>query len=139
MSRLSPGACQGWRRFRQSPCTTPQDTLMTRFGVARHSAKLIGALCLSLWLLLGASSAQLKIKLPAPTPEIETVLSEGRTLETQNRWSEAVSLYEEASRKTPGQPALEERLDLAKLHYDIGRRYADSTFRKNLVTLSENE
>jgi carboxyl-terminal processing protease len=112
---------------------------MTRFGVARHSAKLIGALCLSLWLLLGASSAQLKIKLPAPTPEIETVLSEGRTLETQNRWSEAVSLYEEASRKTPGQPALEERLDLAKLHYDIGRRYADSTFRKNLVTLSENE
>ncbi|MEX2142502.1 MAG: S41 family peptidase [Pirellulales bacterium] len=112
---------------------------MTRFGVARHRAKFFGVLCLSLWLLVGASSAQLKIKLPAPTPELETVLSEGRTLETQNRWSEAVSLYEEASRKTPGQPALEERLDLAKLHYDIARRYADSTFRKNLVTLSDSE
>jgi carboxyl-terminal processing protease len=112
---------------------------MTRFGVARHSAKLVGALCLSLWLLVGASSAQLKIKLPAPAPELETVLSEGRALETQNRWSEAVSFYEEASRKNPGQPALEERLDLAKVHYDIGRRYADSTFRKNLVTLSESE
>ena len=112
---------------------------MTRLGVARHSAKLFGALCLSLWLLVGTSSAQLKIKLPAAAPELETVLSEGRQLETQNRWSEAVSLYEEASRKTPGQPALEQRLDLAKLHYDIGRRYADSTFRKNLVTLSESE
>ncbi|MEX2015122.1 MAG: hypothetical protein WD873_00705, partial [Candidatus Hydrogenedentales bacterium] len=112
---------------------------MTRFGVARPSAKLFGAWCLSFWLLVGASSAQLRIKLPAPTPELETVLSEGRELETQNRWSEAVSLYEEAARKNPAQPALEERLDLAKLHHDIARRYADSTFRKNLVTLSESE
>jgi carboxyl-terminal processing protease len=112
---------------------------MTRSGVVRNSAKLAGALCLAIWLLIGASSAQLTIKLPAPTPELETVLTEGRALETQNRWSEAVSLYEEAARKAPGEPALEERLDLAKLHYDIGRRYADSTFRKSLVTLSESE
>ncbi len=111
---------------------------MKRFGVAHTSAKLFGALCF-VWLLVGASSAQLKIQPPAGTPEVETVLSEGRALETQNRWSEAVSLYEDAARKNPGLPTLEERLDLAKLHYDVGRRYADSTFRKNLVTLSESD
>ena len=112
---------------------------MTRFAV-RQLARFFGALGLSFWLsgpdIAGAGH---RSRLPASTPELETVLTEGRELETQRRWSEAVSLYEEASRKNPGQPALEERLDLAKIHYDIGRRYADTTFRKNLVTLSESE
>jgi len=110
---------------------------MTR--AVRHCARFFGALSLSFWLLVGVSPAQVKLRLPESTAELETVLSEGRELETQRRWSEAVSLYEEASRKIPDQPALEERLDLAKIHFDVGRRYADPTFRKNLLTLSESE
>jgi carboxyl-terminal processing protease len=144
---------------------------MTRFGVARSSAKLAGVFLVALSVLVAASPGQLKIKLPestaqpsaaqtsnaqplaqpeaataqvqiklpVSTAELETVLTQGRELETQRRWSEAVSLYEEASRKIPGQPALEERLDLAKIHYDVARRYADTSFRKNVVTLSESE
>jgi carboxyl-terminal processing protease len=142
---------------------------MTRFRVARASAKLASVFLVALSVLVAASPAQLKIrlpeaaepaaqpsaaqsaaqpgaetaqvqiKLPVSTAELETVLTQGRELETQRRWSEAVSLYEEATRKIPGQPALEERLDLAKIHYDVGRRYADTSFRKSLVTLSESE
>ena len=130
---------------------------MKRFGVARHSARCLGVVWLLLSFLAVSSSAQLrfkepasaseasaltaqvKIKVPTTGPELETVLSQGRKLETERRWSEAVSLYEEFSRKNPGESALEARLDLAKIHYDVGRRYADSTFRKNLATLSESE
>jgi carboxyl-terminal processing protease len=110
---------------------------MTR--AVRNCAGFFGALSLSFSILVGISPSQVKVRLPESTAELETVLSEGRELETQRRWSEAVTLYEEASRKIPGQPALEERLDLAKIHYDVGRRYADPTFQKNLLTLSESE
>jgi carboxyl-terminal processing protease len=89
--------------------------------------------------LAAGSAAQVTIKVPVSTAELDTVLTQGRELETQRRWSEALSLYEEASRRNPGQPALEERLDLAKIHYDVGRRYADATFRKSVLTLSESE
>jgi carboxyl-terminal processing protease len=138
---------------------------MTRFGVVRSSARIASVFLVALSALVaaspgqlkiklpeaaieataqsapqpGAETAQVKIKLPVSTAELETVLTQGRELETQRRWSEAVSLYEEATRKIPGQPALEERLDLAKIHYDVARRYADTSFRKNLVTLSESE
>jgi hypothetical protein len=129
---------------------------MTRFGVARASAKLASVFLVALSVLVAASqaqsqlkiklpdasarptvqpsaqpaaqpsaeTAQVQIKLPISTAELETVLTQGRELETQRRWSEAVSLYEEATRKLPGQPALEERLDLAKIHYDVARRSA---------------
>jgi carboxyl-terminal processing protease len=60
-------------------------------------------------------------------------------LETQRRWAEAFALYEEAARKTPGQPDLERRLDIAKLHFDVARRYTDSSFRKSVSALTDGE
>ena len=98
---------------------------MTSIGLARPPSLLASlGLVVSVW--PRRSAARSAISVPASTPELETVLGEGRELETQRRWGEAVTLYEEASRRNPGQPALEERLDLAKIHYDIGRRYADA-------------
>ncbi|HEY2827231.1 MAG TPA: S41 family peptidase [Pirellulales bacterium] len=77
---------------------------------------------------------------PASTA-VASVLDQGRTLESQHRWAEAYALYEDISRQTYGQsqPELDQRLDLAKMHFDIGRRYADSTFRRNVASLSDNE
>jgi len=62
----------------------------------------------------------------APTA-VASVLEQGRTLETQRRWAEAFALYEDTARLNYGQtlPELEQRLDVAKMHFDIGRRYAD--------------
>jgi carboxyl-terminal processing protease len=71
--------------------------------------------------------------------EIAELLDKGRELEGQRRWGEAFALYEDAARKTPGQPDLERRLDFAKLHFDVGRRYSDSSFRKSVTTLADAE
>jgi carboxyl-terminal processing protease len=95
-----------------------------------------------------SASAQTQVRIPsaaaAPVStiagtELAELLDKGRELETQRRWAEAFALYEEAARKTPGQPDLERRLDLAKLHFDISRRYADSSFRRSVTTLADAE
>jgi carboxyl-terminal processing protease len=76
----------------------------------------------------------------APTA-VASVLDQGRTLESQHRWAEAYALYEDTSRQNYGQsqPELDQRLDLAKMHFDIGRRYADASFRRNVAALSDTE
>ncbi len=74
---------------------------------------------------------------PAAPTVVAEVLEQGRTLESQHRWPEAFALYGDAARKNPGQPELEQRLDVAKLHFDIGRRYNDATFRNSLTALSD--
>lgn len=112
---------------------------MTQLGVATHCARLLGLFLSLLLVSAAAAQSQIAIRIPTSTPEVETILAQGRELETQRRWGEAVSLYEEASRRNPGLTALEDRLDLAKIHYDLGRRYADSSFRKSVTTLSEQE
>jgi carboxyl-terminal processing protease len=111
---------------------------MTRNGHPPRR-RLFGIVVVSLSLLTAAALGQVSIRVPQTVAEVDTVLSEGRELETQRRWGEAVTLYEEASRRNPGQHALEQRLDLAKVHYDIGRRYADSTYRQQLMKLSEQQ
>ncbi len=78
--------------------------------------------------------------LPAASPElVAETLEQGRTLEQERRWGEAFALYEDAARQNPGQPDLEQRLDVAKLHFDIGRRYADASFRRAVAMQAEAE
>ncbi len=76
---------------------------------------------------------------PSTTPELEKLLEKGKELETQRRWGEALTLYEEATRKNPGQIVLEERLELSRINYDLARRYADASFRNTLLKLTEAE
>ncbi|MDZ4820850.1 MAG: S41 family peptidase [Planctomycetota bacterium] len=109
-------------------------------GVFKRRFDIAIALLLLLLLQPGVASAQLQIKLPpAATGELETVLRKGREFESQQRWADALNLYEDFARKNPNQPALVERLDLAKVHYDLARRYSDSTFCRNIKSLSEND
>src|SRR6476620_1397619 len=91
----------------------------------------VGLLTLVLWILAlavpQASAQQQVYKLPpSTTPELEKLLDQGKQLESQRRWGEALTLYEEAARKNPGQIVLEERLELSRINYDLARRYADS-------------
>ena len=72
-------------------------------------------------------------------PTIASTLEQGKELETQRRWAEAFALYEDTNRLNPGQAELEARLDVAKMHFDIGRRYADSGFRRTASTLSDTD
>jgi carboxyl-terminal processing protease len=63
-------------------------------------------------------------------------LRRGTALESQHRWGEALTHYEEAVRQFPGNADLKRRFDSARLHYDLGRRYSDRSFRDGLARMS---
>jgi carboxyl-terminal processing protease len=71
--------------------------------------------------------------------EVRTRLDRGQQLEAQRRWGEALTVYEEALREHPGVPDLEQRFQTAKIHYDLGRRYSDNSFRSSLASLGEKD
>ncbi|MDZ4659363.1 MAG: S41 family peptidase [Bythopirellula sp.] len=70
---------------------------------------------------------------------LNTVLDKGRQLEATNRWGEALSHYEEALRDYRGNETLEQRHDLAKLHYSVERRYHDQSFLQSITALDRNQ
>lgn len=70
---------------------------------------------------------------------LASVLDQGRQLEVNNRWGEALSHYEEALRQYRGNETLEQRHDLAKLHYSVERRYHDHSFLESIPALDRNQ
>jgi carboxyl-terminal processing protease len=68
--------------------------------------------------------------------ELNDALDRGRSLESDRRWGEALTVYEDALRLFPGERNLEQRLRLSRIHYDLGRRYADRSFRDAIAALS---
>lgn len=73
------------------------------------------------------------------TPSLDAILREGSVLESQKRWSEALTHYEQALRKLPGERTLVRRQDLAKLHYSLDRRYNDRSYRQSVQSLSTQQ
>jgi carboxyl-terminal processing protease len=74
-----------------------------------------------------------------PQSEVPSVLQRGLQLERDRRWGEALTLYEDALRQYPRDSSLEQRFSLARVHYDLTRRYADASFRDTLNRLTLNE
>ena len=66
---------------------------------------------------------------------IDGYLQRGQELEGQRRWGEALAHYEEGLRQFPQDNALEKRFELARLHYDLGRRYADRSFAEHVARM----
>ncbi|HUY35876.1 MAG TPA: S41 family peptidase [Pirellulales bacterium] len=75
----------------------------------------------------------------ADTADLGDVFDRGRTLESDRRWGEALTLYEDALRQFPADRHLEQRLRLSRIHYDLGRRYNDRSFRDSLASLSTRQ
>ena len=75
----------------------------------------------------------------ADDTQIDSVVRRGQKLENEHRWGEAVTLYEEALRENPADHNLATRHELAKIHYDLGRRYHDSSFLRSLGSLDQRE
>jgi len=63
---------------------------------------------------------------------IDGYLQRGQELEVERRWGEALAHYEEGLRQFPEENVLEKRFELARLHYDLSRRYADRSFAENV-------
>ena len=55
-------------------------------------------------------------------------LAEGKRLEQENRWQEAILHYEKAIKKDPSIKECAERLQICRVHYDVTRRYSDRSF-----------
>jgi carboxyl-terminal processing protease len=93
------------------------------------------------------ATARAQVLVPAEISEVSSgasedvarVVEQGARLEQQRRWADALNYYEDALRAHPGQTELRQRLDLARSHYDVVRRYGDSSFAQSLTTLSERD
>src|SRR5687768_8402263 len=58
---------------------------------------------------------------------VDELLRQGLSLETERRWGEALTHYEQGLREHPDQAAvIERRLELSRIHYDLTRRYNDA-------------
>ena len=68
--------------------------------------------------------------------QIDGYVQRGQELEVQRRWGEALAHYEEGLRQFPEENVLEKRFELARLHYDLGRRYADRSFAEKVSRMS---
>jgi carboxyl-terminal processing protease len=66
---------------------------------------------------------------------IGQLLQQGQSLETTGRWAEALTYYEEALREHPDDPTLQDRFDVARLHYSFEQRYDDRSFRDSVQNL----
>jgi carboxyl-terminal processing protease len=95
----------------------------------------------ALTILASAAVAQQAVTLAVSsrTLQVEDLLRQGRQLELQRRWGEAVTHYEDALRAFPDEQSLERRFESARLHYDLGRRYADRSFCRSLAELSPQQ
>jgi carboxyl-terminal processing protease len=93
-----------------------------------------------LTLLLSSAMAWAQVKIPqaaleSPT-ELTQVYHEGSLMEESGRWGEALSLYEKASKRFPQDPRLKAELSEARLHFDVRRRYSDSSFVRMVKSAS---
>lgn len=85
-----------------------------------------------------AQSASPVVEAPAG-PSIATLLSQGRELESQKRWGDALAFYEEALRDHPADVKLRQRFVTARMHFSLERRYTDDSFVDSVQTLSNQQ
>lgn len=73
--------------------------------------------------------------------DVADALGRGHTLESQHRWADALVLYQDAARRHFDQrhPELDQHLDIARMHFDISRRWADDGFRRTARALSDRD
>ncbi len=94
----------------------------------RHALTLL--LTAAVLLPLAAASAQ-SVEV---APDATQTLTAGRDLEKSGRWGEALGLYQQFLRANPVDKNIQRRRSVARLHFDLERRYSDSSFIKNIKT-----
>lgn len=70
---------------------------------------------------------------------LDAAFNRGRELENDARWGEAILHYDDSLRQFPGNDELHQHRAIARLHYDLGRRYSDATFLDSAAHLSREE
>ncbi|TWU45774.1 Carboxy-terminal processing protease CtpB precursor [Novipirellula aureliae] len=75
----------------------------------------------------------------APIHSDDELLTIGLEFEQSHLWADAVRHYEKAIKKYPENAMLYQRMVIAKLHYDVNRRYQDSSFVSSIDQLSTEQ
>lgn len=84
----------------------------------------------------GAEPAPIKVE---SADDLAKVFEQGAKLERERRWADALTHYEDANRHHPNQPNLVKRLTFARAHYDVCRRYSDSSFAATIDGLTQQD
>jgi carboxyl-terminal processing protease len=106
---------------------------------------LLGLCSLLLCSLSLLSSAVISAESPvlsggASLTAVDELLRQGQSLETERRWGEALTHYEQGLRHFPDQATvIEPRLELSRIHYDLNRRYNDNSFHTALRSMGERD
>lgn len=100
-------------------------------SMRRLALAAFGVIGLIGWLALAPAQAQVSSAYSLPL-EVGDALRRGEQLETERRWADALTHYEEAIRQFPSDATLERRFELARLHFDCQRRYGDASFAQDL-------
>lgn len=62
------------------------------------------------------------------TESVRRFLNDGQALEQARQWGEALGVYQTALKKFPADEQLQQRRAVARIHFDLERRYSDSSF-----------
>lgn len=73
----------------------------------------------------------------ADVAELDAIFRVGDQLEQERRWGEALSHYEKARKEHPDRQEIEHRLTVARFHYEVVRRYSDTSFLDAVRTMGE--
>jgi len=63
---------------------------------------------------------------------IRSPIAEGKRLEQENLWQEAILHYEKAIKRDAGLKDCLERLQICRVHFDVTRRYSDRSFMQTV-------
>jgi len=105
--------------------TTNEKRYSKRF-TSNRSAFLLATYIIFFSLTCIWSANALALQPPAETLDVKQVLVEGRNLEQQGLWGEALSVYQSALKADPNNETVKTRRAVARIHYDLERRAQDS-------------
>ena len=66
------------------------------------------------------------------TQNQDQFISQGELFEREGRWGEALTLYQNAVKQQPDNLYLKRKRNVARLHFDLDRRYGDSSYIQTL-------
>ncbi len=100
-----------------------------RTAAPRFTSKFFLATSIIFISLTGIWSANATATQPPVQPlDVEQVLLEGKNLEQQGLWGEALGVYQSALKSWPANEIVKTRRAVARIHYDLERRYSDASF-----------
>jgi carboxyl-terminal processing protease len=94
--------------------------LLIAGGISAHNAPI-------------ASGEQPLVQVPTlPENDSQSLIDAGLRIEESLQWGDAIHHYESGLRKHAGNATMQQRLLICRLHYDVVRRYQDSSFLQSI-------